>query len=92
MKSPANREVRDNRLKFSVSGNAEIVGVCNGDPTDHDSMKGDTIKAFSGMAQVILRSKRDSAGKATLKISGAKLPAATVDIKIEKPTARQLRN
>lgn len=82
----------DNRLKFSVSGNAEIVGVCNGDPTDHDSMKGDTIKAFSGMAQVILRSKRDSAGKATLKISGAKLPAATVDIKIEKPTARQLRN
>lgn len=81
----------DNRLKFSVSGNAEIVGVCNGDPTDHDSMKGDTIKAFSGMAQVILRSKRDSSGKASLKISGGKLPSKTIEIKIEKPTAKQLK-
>ena len=81
----------DNRLKFSVGGNAEIVGVCNGDPTDHDSMKGDSIRAFAGMAQVILRSKRDSAGKATLKISGGKLPAKSLDIKIEKPTARQLK-
>ncbi len=80
-----------NRLKFSVSGNAEIVGVCNGDPTDHDSMKGDTIRAFAGMAQVILRSKRDSSGKATLKITGEGLPAETVEIKIEKPTRRQLR-
>jgi len=81
----------DNRLKFTVSGNAEIVGVCNGSQTDHDSMKGDTIKAFSGMAQVILRSKRDSSGKATLKISGAKLPSKTIEIKIEKPSARQLK-
>ncbi len=78
----------DNRLKFSVSGAAEIVGVCNGDPTDHDSMKGDTIRAFSGMAQVILRSKRDASGKATLKISAAKLPAKTLEIKVEKNGSR----
>ena len=78
----------DNRLKFSVSGAAEIVGVCNGDATDHDSMKGDTIRAFSGMAQVILRSKRDASGKATLKISAAKLPAKTLEIKVEKNGAR----
>ncbi len=81
----------DTLLKFSVSGNAEIVGVCNGDPTDLMSMKGSEIKAFSGMAQVILRSKRDSSGKATLRVSGAKLPQQSVEIEITKPTARQLR-
>lgn len=74
----------DNRLKFSVSGNAELVGVCNGLQTDHDSMKGDTIKAHAGMAQAILRSKRDSGGKATLKISGEKLPSKSIEIKIIK--------
>ncbi|MCD8299187.1 MAG: DUF4982 domain-containing protein [Opitutae bacterium] len=81
----------DNALKFSVSGSADIVGVCNGDPTDLTSMKGNEIKAFSGMAQVILRSKRDSSGKATLKISGSKLPGKTVEIEVKKPSARQLR-
>ena len=78
-------------LKFAVHGNAEIVGVCNGDPTDLTSLKGEKINAFSGMAQVILRSKRDSEGTATLKISGEGVPAATVKIRITKPTARQLR-
>ncbi len=81
----------NNLLKFSVSGCAEIVGVCNGDPVDLTNMKGSEIKAFSGMAQVILRSKRNSSGKAILKISGSKLPPKTVEIEIKKPRAAQLR-
>lgn len=81
----------DTALNFSVSGEAEIVGVCNGDPTDLSSMKGSKINAFSGMAQVILRSKRNSAGEATLTVSGNGVPDESLKIKIEKPTARQLR-
>jgi len=55
-----------NAFKFSVRGNAEIVGVCNGDPTDRASLKGSEMKAFAGLAQVILRSKRGEAGTAEL--------------------------
>ncbi|MCR5184024.1 MAG: DUF4982 domain-containing protein [Opitutales bacterium] len=73
-----------NMLKFSVNGAAEIVGVCNGDQTDQMSMKGTEMKAFAGMAQVILRGKRGASGKATLKISGEKLPVETVEIKVKK--------
>ncbi len=81
-----------NKFKFSVTGPAEIVGVCNGSQTDHDSMKGAELKAFNGLVQVILRSKRDSSGKATLKISGEKIGTQTLDVTVKKPTARQLKN
>ena len=80
-----------NQFKFSITGAAEIVGICNGSQTDHDSMKGTEMKAFNGLLQVIVRSKRDSAGKATLKISGEKIGSQTLEITIKKPTARQLR-
>ena len=80
-----------NKFKFSVTGPAEIVGVCNGSQTDHDSMKGTELKAFNGLVQVILRSKRDSSGKATLKISGEKIGTQTLDVTVKKPTARQLK-
>lgn len=72
----------NNMLHFKVEGDAaEIVGVCNGDPTDHLSMKGDKMPAFSGMAQVILRSRRGVAGTAILKIEGENITGTTVEIK-----------
>ena len=72
----------NNLFKFSVRGNAEIVGVCNGDPTDHASMKGSEMKAFSGLAQVILRSKRGTTGEAELVIDGGELGNRTLKINI----------
>jgi beta-galactosidase len=43
------------RLRFKASGPWKIVGVCNGDPMDYDSLKGDTIRLFNGLAQVVLQ-------------------------------------
>ncbi|MBQ9759471.1 MAG: DUF4982 domain-containing protein, partial [Opitutales bacterium] len=71
-----------NPFKFSVRGNAEIVGVCNGDPTDHASMKGSEMKAFAGLAQVILRSKRGTTGEAELVIDGGDLGTQTLKINV----------
>ncbi len=72
-----------NLFRFSVRGNAEIVGVCNGDPTDHASLKGTEMKAFAGLAQVILRSMRNSAGTAELFIDGGELGKQTLKISVD---------
>ena len=72
-----------NPFKFSVRGNAEIVGVCNGDPTDHASMKGSEMKAFAGLAQVILRSKRGTTGEAELVIDGGELGTKSLKINVK---------
>ena len=45
------------RLSFAVSGNVELAGVGNGDPMDYDSLQGNSIRAFHGLAQAILRGK-----------------------------------
>ena len=42
------------RLTFDVK-DGELVGVGNGDPTDHDSLKGNTIRTFHALAQAIVR-------------------------------------
>lgn len=76
-----------NRLHFTQTGPFDIVGVCNGDPTDPDSMKGKTIRAFSGMAQVIVRSKRNQPGEGTLTIRMEGVPQ-TKTVKITSSSCK----
>ena len=68
------------RLKFKVTGSAEIAGICNGDPTSLESMQGDTLPAFNGLCQVVLRSKAGSPGPATLSVEAEGMPAAGITI------------
>lgn len=44
-----------NQIQFEVSGNARIVGVDNGNPVSHESMKGSTIRAFYGKCLVVVQ-------------------------------------
>lgn len=70
------------RLHFDIDGAAEIVAVCNGDATNHESLQGRTMPAFNGMCQVILRGKRGTPGTATLKVRAEGGPGpATVEIR-----------
>jgi len=69
-----------NRLKFKVDGAAEIMAVCNGDATSHESQQGDTLPAFNGLCQVVLRGKTGQSGKATLSVTSENLPVATLGI------------
>jgi len=57
------------RLTFSVSGPAEIVGAINGDISSGELFTDNSRSLFNGTASVILRSKRQ-AGKVTLVVSG----------------------
>jgi beta-galactosidase len=45
-----------NLLRFTVRGDAEIIGVGNGNPTSLEADRADQRRAFHGLAQVIVRS------------------------------------
>ncbi|OUP49878.1 Ig-like domain-containing protein [Lachnoclostridium sp. An181] len=50
----------NNQIHFQISGNGKIVGVDNGDATEvTDSYKGNTRKAYSGKALVIVQSTQE---------------------------------
>lgn len=46
----------DNGITFAVEGPASIIGVDNGNPACHESMKGNRISVFHGKAFVLIRS------------------------------------
>ena len=45
----------NNEVKFSVTGDGEIVATDNGDPTDFTSFGSVDRRAFNGLALVIVR-------------------------------------
>ena len=49
----------DNLIRFEVKGPGKIVGVDNGDPTSHLSLKGNKMKAMAGKCMVIIQSTDD---------------------------------
>ena len=47
--------VADNKITFTLTGPAKLIGVGNGDPTCHELDKGDSRSAFNGLAQAIVQ-------------------------------------
>ena len=74
----------DDRITFSIEGNGTIVGVDNGDPTDTDSYKGTSRKAFHGKALVIVQSTEE-AGSFTLSASASGLTSASTSVTTSEP-------
>jgi beta-galactosidase len=68
-----------NEIAFSVTGPGVLVGVDNGDSTNHESYKGTSHAAFSGKALAIIQSTT-SAGKVTVRATSMGLAAGSVDI------------
>ncbi|MCF4100237.1 DUF4982 domain-containing protein [Gillisia sp. M10.2A] len=69
----------NNQLEFSVEGEAKIVGVASGDPTNHESFKGNTHKALNGKCLVILQSN-EVPGAIYLTVSGKGLENKNINI------------
>ena len=69
-----------NQVNFQISGNGKIVGVDNGDATEvTDSYKGNTRKAYSGKAMVIVQSTEQE-GSFTLTASSGGLESARTTV------------
>jgi beta-galactosidase len=54
-----------NQVQFEIEGDARIVGVDNGNPVSHESLKGSTIKVFNGKCLVVVQAG-ENAGEAVL--------------------------
>ncbi|MCU0795428.1 MAG: DUF4982 domain-containing protein [Akkermansiaceae bacterium] len=78
----AGRVVPDamHRLRFKVRGPIEIAGVCNGDPTNLENMQGDTLPAFHGLCQVVLRGIVGGTGEGVLEVEAEALPGTSVKV------------
>jgi len=77
----------DNLVTFRVTGAGTLVGVGNGDPTDQESDKGTSRKAFSGLCMGIAQTTK-TAGKIVVEASSPGLAAASVTIASKAVTLR----
>jgi len=73
----------DNMIRFAVDGNAEIIGVGNGDPSSHEPDKASQRSLFNGKCQMILQAN-ESEGLVTVTASSDGLKPASKTIKLIK--------
>ena len=71
-----------NELKFSVKGPGEILAVDAGDPTCLTPFHSDTIKAFGGLALVIIKTKPGTKGRIVVTATSDGLKKGRARIKI----------
>jgi beta-galactosidase len=67
------------QITFTLEGEGRILGLDNGQPDSHESFKGNTRKAFNGLALVILQST-GRRGAMTLSASAPSLTSAQIKI------------
>lgn len=72
--------VADNKVSFTVTGPARLIGVGNGDPSSHEPDKACSRSAFNGLAQAIVQTTLKS-GKIVLKAESPGLKADSVTLK-----------
>jgi beta-galactosidase len=71
--------ITENEVTFRVAGAGKLIGVGNGDPTDHAHDKGTSRKAFSGLCMALVQSSK-AAGKITVEATSAGLASSTMTI------------
>ena len=70
----------DNLIRFDVIGNAQIIGVGNGNPNSHEADKASSRMAFNGLCQAIVQGGKGS-GLVTVTASADGLAAGKVTMK-----------
>jgi beta-galactosidase len=69
----------ENRVSFQVDGAAAIVGVGNGNPSDHDPERADRRNAFNGHCLAVIRAG-EHAGTVRVTASSPGLKPATITL------------
>jgi beta-galactosidase len=69
-----------NKVKFSVSGPAELVATDNGDATSHVSFQSPERPAFNGLALAIVRTRAGQGGKIVVTATSEGLGSAKVEL------------
>jgi len=79
--------VADNLVTFRVTGSGKLIGVGSGDPSSHESDKGDTRRAFNGLCCAIVQAGRE-AGELRVEASSPGLEGATLVVRCRAAAAR----
>jgi len=75
-------------VKFALTGPGAIIGLNNGDPTNHEPEKGNLHTVFHGLAQVIVQSGLGGQGKLTLTAASEGLATGETVIVLTPTAAR----
>lgn len=65
----------DVELTFEASGAVEVIGVCNGDPTDWTGFQAGRQRTFHGLCQAVVRVREGASGPGALVVTGGGLTA-----------------
>ncbi|MDP9039314.1 MAG: DUF4982 domain-containing protein [Acidobacteriota bacterium] len=76
-----------NKVSFSVTGPAAVIGVGNGDPSCHEPDRATERSAFNGLCMAIVQSRRGQAGAVSVKVAAEGLEGATVSLAATAPAA-----
>jgi beta-galactosidase len=79
--------VADNQVSFKVSGSGRLLGVGNGDPSSHESDKGDKRRAFNGLGMAIVQAGKQ-AGEVRVEAASPGLESTTVTVTCEPAKLR----
>jgi beta-galactosidase len=77
----------DNPVSFRIAGEGRVMGVGNGDPTNHEADTGSSRKAFCGLAMAVVQAGK-SPGIITVEASSPGLAAASVTIATKRVLLR----
>lgn len=72
-----------NQLNFSIEGEGAVVGLANGDPTNHESFKGTSHKAFNGKCLVVVQATKKE-GEIKINVSSEGLKDASILVTTKK--------
>jgi beta-galactosidase len=72
-------------VAITATGPIDLLGICNGDPTDHTPMKPAepakaSIQVFNGLAQIVIRSRRHQAGSGSVRVTSTQTKPSKVNI------------
>ena len=70
----------DTLVRFELSGAADVIGVGNGNPTSHEPDVASQRKAFNGLLQAIVRTRRNQPGRARVVATADGLKSASLDL------------
>ena len=73
----------DVEATFTSNGPASIIGLNNGDPTNHESEKGTQHSTYHGLAQVIVQTNPDGTGSYTLRAVSPGLQSAEMTLQVK---------
>jgi beta-galactosidase len=73
----------DDLVVFEVAGPGQVIGVGNGNPTSHEPDVASQRKAFNGLCQAIVRTRRGSAGEVRVTASAKGLKSSTLVLKAD---------